>query len=179
MWRVLAVPALGFVLAGCNTVVASRPAIVAPNWVMPWQIAPGTELTAKVHNDVPQTGVVEGWGRVFATPRVLASLPYKLRAKRGRNRTLEPCKRQIELAAAPFGVVRVEAASLGPERRSRDGLYNGKVEIRVVYARQSAWEVRQATLRCSSRSDGSIVDAKAVFPINAEDGSDVRRVARR
>ena len=110
---------------------------------------------------------------MLAPPRVLASLAEKLRAAPGHNRTVEQCKRQIELGAAQYANVMVDAASLGPERRTAEGLYEGLVEMRVVYDFHLYHEVRQATLKCYSRPDGSIVDAQAVNP---QGPVDLRRV---
>jgi len=87
----------------------------------------------------------------------LASFPHALRSAPGPNRTLEACRSQIELAAVRHGPAMVEAASLGPERRARGGLYEGLVEVRIVYGLPSYYEVRQATLKCTARPDGSIV----------------------
>jgi hypothetical protein len=125
---------LGMALAGCakaGFVSTARTTVSTP--AMPWQIAPDTEWTARAHKDVPQFSFVKGWGLVLAPPRVLASLAHELRPIPGPNRTVEPCKRQIELGAAQYAHAMVEAASLGPERRTDQGIYEGLVEMRVVY----------------------------------------------
>jgi hypothetical protein len=57
---------------------------------------------------------------------------------------------------------------LGPERRSRTGVYEGTVEVRIIYTRDGVHEVRQATMACYTRADGTLVDAKPLFPINDE-----------
>lgn len=165
---------LGMVLAGCakaGFVTAARTTTSTPT--VPWQVAPDTEWTVRAHRDVPRFSVVKGWGLVLATPRVLASLAHELRPVPGHNRTVEPCKRQIELGAAQYSHAMVEAASLGPERRTNREVYEGLVEMRVVYDFHLYFEVRQATLKCYTRPDGSIVAAEAAFPGSPTDGSDV------
>jgi hypothetical protein len=112
----------------------------------------------------PQFAFVDGWGIVLATPDVLASFPGALRSAKGQNRTVEPCRREIARAAMPFGPAEVEAASVGPERPRADGLYEGLVEIRVVYGAGSHYEVRQSILRCTARRDGSIVGFEPADP---------------
>ena len=57
---------------------------------------------------------------------------------------------------------------MGRERRLRDGLYQGTVEVRITYTREGMHEIRQATMACTTRRDGSLVEAKALFPINDE-----------
>ena len=135
---------------------------------MPWQVAPATPLTAQVHRDEPLVTEVEGWGKVRATKRVLASVPYVLRERGGRNRTVEACRKNIEAATSPYGKAFVEVASQGAERQVRPGVYRGTVEVRIAYSREGVWEVRQATMHCFAKGDGTLVDAKAVFPINDE-----------
>jgi hypothetical protein len=122
----------------------------------------------QVHRDEPQVVEIAGWGRVKATRRVLASFPSDLRSKPGRNRTVESCSAQLRRAAAAYGQATVETASLGPERRSRTGVYEGTVEVRIIYTRDGVHEVRQATMACYTRADGTLVDAKPLFPINDE-----------
>jgi hypothetical protein len=117
-------------------------------------------------SEEPHYAYVEGWGLVLGTPRVLASFPGELHAAPGPNRTVEPCRRQIELAAAAQGAAEVAAASLGPERRTRAGLYEALVEVRIVYRGQPHYEVRQAAVKCTARADGSIVSVEAA---SAED----------
>jgi hypothetical protein len=140
---------------------------------IPWQVAPATESIARARSDVPQFSFVKGWGLVLATPRVRASLSRELRSAPGPNRTVGECKRQIELAARQYAKAKVEAASVGEERRVDEGFYEGLVEMRVIYDFHLYYEIRQATLSCYSRPDGSIVDANVVPSISAEDGSPV------
>jgi hypothetical protein len=175
--RLVVFAGLGVALAGCAVMglgkgppaTASLPAAASD---VPWQVAPSTEPTGKAHEDVPRFSLVEGWGLVLATPRVLASFPDELASTPGPNRTFGECRRQIALGAARYGKATVEAASLGPERRSGRGLYEGFAEIRIVYDFDTYYEVRQATLKCYSRRDGSIVHVEVVFP-TAADGTDV------
>ena len=161
-------------LAGCAAMgVGKAPprALVSVSEV-PWQVAPAGQAVARVPEDVPRFTFVRGWGLVLATPRVLASLPHELSSAPGPNRAVGDCKRQIELGAARYADAKVEAASAGEERRTGEGLYEGLVEMRVIYDFRAYYEIRQATLRCYARPDGSIVDAQAL-PAGAEDGSPV------
>ena len=166
----LAAPGLlvGCIQSGLVAPAATAPEAVASAPKVPWQVAPATALTAQVHRDEPQIVEIAGWGRVKATRRVLASFPAELRSKPGRNRTAVARGEKLRGAAAAYGPATVETASLGPERRSRAGLYEGTVEVRIIYARDGVHEVRQATMACTTRPDGTLVDAKPLFPINDE-----------
>jgi hypothetical protein len=161
-------------LAGCAVVGLGKAPPRAPLSVLsiPLQVAPAGQSVARAPEDMPRFSLVRGWGLVLATPRVLASLPHELRSVPGRNRAVGECKRQIELGAARYADAKVEAASAGKERRTGDGLYEGLVEMRVFYDFRAYYEVRQATLRCFFRPDGSVVAAEAL-PVGAKDGSPV------
>jgi hypothetical protein len=137
---------------------------------VPWQVAPAGQRAARAGGDVPHFTLVRGWGLVLAPPRVLALLPHELRSMPGRNRAVDDCKRQIELGAAQYARAMVEAASAGEERRMDEGLYEGLVEMRVIYDFQVYYEIRHATLRCYVRPDGSIVGAEAL-PVGLDEGS--------
>lgn len=175
MRQVLTLLAATVLVAGCMetsrtapVVVAAAPAPAAARPTIPWQVAPATPLTAQVHRDEPRVTEIEGWGKVLATRRVLASFPNELRSRRGRNRTVEPCRAQMEALASTYGQARVDAASQGPERQVGRGVYRGTVEMRIVYRRGDVHEVRQATMQCSTRGDGTLVEATPVFPIDDE-----------
>ena len=157
-------------LSGCISFERNEPvaAVTTSSFKVPWQIAPATALTAKVHSDEPQIYEAPGWGRIKATRRVLASYPHELESKPGRNRTVEACKEQLQRGAGAHGAATVSIASLGPERRERDGFFEGNVEVRIVYASTGIPEVRQATMACKTRADGTFVDLKPLFPINDE-----------
>ena len=161
-------------LAGCAAVGVGKAPQPRPLFFsdIPCQVAPAGQAITPPRQDVPRFTFVRGWGLVLATPRVLASLPHELSSAPGRNRAVGDCKRQIELGAARYAEAKVEAASAGEERRTNDGLYEGLVEIRVIYDFRAYYEIRQATLRCFVRPDGSIVDAQAL-PVGVEDGSPV------
>jgi hypothetical protein len=170
MRRLIIGAGLVMALAGCakpGFVAAVRATTSTP--AVPRQVAPDPEWTDRAHEDVPQFHFVKGWGLVLGTPRTLASLTSELRSTPGPNRTVQPCKRQIELGAAQYAHVVVDAASLGPERRTNEGLFEGLVETRVIYDFHLYYEVRQATLKCYTRPDGSIVAAEAVSPIRARE----------
>jgi hypothetical protein len=163
-WLIV-VAGLTLALAGCakpGFVTAVRTTTSTPT--MPRMIAPHPDWTDRTRNDLPGFHWVEGWGRVLGTPLAIASLNAKLEPSPAPNRTVPACKRQIELGAAQYAHVMVDAASLGPERRTRDGLYEGLVAMTVIYDFHLYHEVRQATLKCYTRPDGSIVDLEAVTP---------------
>jgi hypothetical protein len=138
---------------------------------IPWQVAPAAGWPAPAPEDVPRFSFVTGWGFVLATPRVLAALPHQLQAAPGANRAVPECKRQIELGAAHYADATVQAASAGAERRVEEGLYEGLVEMRVIYDFRAYHEIRQATLRCYVRPDGSIVAADVALPVAGGEGT--------
>jgi hypothetical protein len=144
---------------------------------VPWQVAPASAETARVHGDVPEMTQVEGWGPVLATRRVLATFPADLPARPGRNRVIDPCWDAVAGAAARVGPAFVEMASRGPERRVGSDRYEGMVEVRIIWTREGHREVRQATMRCVTTDEGQLLDAGAIYPIDREDGSDARRPA--
>jgi hypothetical protein len=168
MRRLGVVAGLVMALAGCAkpgfaTAVRATGSISA----LPSQVAPDAGWADRPDEDAPRFRFVDGWGLVLGTPRALASLTRELRSIGGPNRTVEPCKRQIELGAVQYADVMVDAASLGPEWRAGQQLFEGLVEMRVIYDFYLYREVRQAVLKCSTRPDGSIVDAEAVWPTRA------------
>lgn len=106
--------------------------------------------------------VIDGWGRVRASQQVLANFPQALWAAPDPNRTVEPCRRAIEAASSRDGPAIVQAAGLGPERRSARGLYEGAVEVRVIYEVDGVRVVRRATMRCITGPDGTFVNAEVL-----------------
>lgn len=166
----LALFAVPLLLGGCISFETAAPVDVATtsSFKVPWQVAPATALTAKVHRDEPQIFEAPGWGRIKATRRVLASYPHELQSKPGRNRTAEACREQLQRGAGAYGLATVSIASLGPERRQRHGLFEGNIEVRIVYAGKEIPEVRQATMACQTRADGTFVAIKPLFPIDDE-----------
>ena len=160
MRRFIPLAALAAHLCGCaSATIDSTASVVAGEDALPTPLAATAE-----RREALEFAFVDGWGLVLATPRVLESFPGALRAAKGRNRTVEPCRREMARAAAPFGPAEVEAASLDPERLRPDGLYDGLVEIRVIYGAGSHYEVRQSILRCTIRRDGSVVSAEPAEP---------------
>ena len=159
-------------LAGCakpGFLTAVRTTTSTPS--VPVLIAPDPDWINRTQDNALRFSFVEGWGRVLGTPRAIASLTTKLQSSPAPNRTVQACKRQVELGAAQYAHVMVDAASLGPERRNAQGLYAGLVEMRVIYDFHLYHEVRQATLRCYTRPDGSIADLEAVAPASPTDAS--------
>lgn len=104
--------------------------------------------------------VVAGGIRARGHPDVLASFPAPLWAAPEPNRTVEPCRRIVESESGRDGLAMVEAAGRGPERRLAGGLYDGAVEVRITYAQRGLHIIRQATLRCTTTTDGILVKAE-------------------
>ena len=167
MRRVVVSAGLGGALAGCAMAGLGKapPAASVSVSDIHSQVAPATGSIARAGPDVPHISYVRGWGLVLATPRVLASLSHELGSTPERDGAVAECRRQIELGAAQYGDVKVEAAGLGEGRRTDEGIYEKLVEIRVIYDFHAYYEVRQATVKCSFRPDGSIIDAEAVTVI--------------
>ena len=83
-----------------------------------------------------------------------------LRAIPGPNRTVNPCRDAIEVAAEKFGAQKVEAVSAGPHSLDDEGYLVAPVHMRVTYAPPTAsYEVREAILTCIVDSTGQLVDA--------------------
>ncbi|HEV2560245.1 MAG TPA: hypothetical protein VGU45_16615 [Microvirga sp.] len=146
------VVAAGLLLAGCSGMDGVEgPRVTAQA---------GSTLAPRP-DDVEAT--LAGWGRVRANPAVLAEFLQPLWAAPDPNRTVEPCRLAVEAASLQEGPSRVEAASRGPELRTRDGLIHGAVEVRILHKLDGVTVVRQAALLCTVRADGSFVTAR-VYP---------------
>jgi hypothetical protein len=68
------------------------------------------------------------------------------------------CRKAIASAAAPFGAVRVRAASAGQLRRSQRGLLVAPINVRIDYAAGRSIEVRQARVRCRIDAAGRVTN---------------------
>lgn len=133
----------------------------AGSWQMPWQISRVSVASRAQGEDtvlvyVPNTGFVRG------TPEAVASIGARLEPAQGPNRTVDACRDVVESEASKIGARTVEAASAGPHRRNRRGQYEGPVRMRITYATQNGYEVREATMTCIVDAGGKIVDARAM-----------------
>lgn len=132
-------------------------ATVSPaSWKMPVQIAP---VSADANGEPTVLSWVPDTGFVRATPATLASFGRPLAEVAGRNRTVEACRGGVEAEAAKLGAKDVEAASGGPDRTARDGRIFAPVRVRITYARQTGYEVRETTMTCVIDRRGTLVDA--------------------
>lgn len=73
------------------------------------------------------------------------------------TRVVQTCRDSIVAAALPYGAVRVDAASAGPTARGQDGGFAAPIEVRVVYARSGASQVRQSRVTCQIGTEGQVV----------------------
>lgn len=85
----------------------------------------------------------------FADPRI---------ARAGiSGQIVQACRMSIATAALPFGAIRVDAASAGQTIRMSDGGLTAPIEVRVVYARASARQIRQSRVSCRLNAAGAVV----------------------
>jgi hypothetical protein len=70
---------------------------------------------------------------------------------------VQNCRTSIVMAALPYGVVRVDAASAGRLNRTRDGRILAPIEVRVIYARANTSQTRQSRVACELDADGAVV----------------------
>jgi hypothetical protein len=59
--------------------------------------------------------------------------------------------------ARRVGAVRVDVASAGRQRSERNGTLVAPLEVRIVYERSGAAQVRQATVTCQIAPTGQVV----------------------
>ncbi len=180
MHRALAMIVTGLVLGGCNQTIASRqveatgsfaygsdeqPIDATMTQYMPWQLGPSSNKTKAAHDEPIVSTAVSGWGLVKGRADVLATFPAPLASVPGRNRTVQVCQQQAEIAARRYNPsVRVEAASVQPERRTSDGGYQGQVRLRIIYSRPEFHEVREAVMECATTPRGQFARANVVWP---------------
>lgn len=180
MRRAIALVAAAVLLGGCNQTLTGltvestgsfaygsdeQPIDATMTQYMPWQLGPSSDKTKAAHDEPIVSTAVSGWGLVKARADVLATFPAPLASVPGRNRTVEVCQQQAEIAARRYNPsVRVEAASAQPERRMPDGGYQGQVRLRIIYSRPEFHEVREAVMECATTPRGQFVRANVVWP---------------
>jgi hypothetical protein len=180
MRRAIALAAAAVLLGGCNQTLTGltaettgsfaygsdeQPIDASMTQYMPWQLGPSSNKTKAAHDEPIVSVAVSGWGLVKGRADVLASFPAPLAPAPGRNRTVEACQQQAETAAPKYNpAVRVEAASVRPERRLANGGYQGQVRLRIIYSRSDFHEVREAVLECSTTERGQFARANVVWP---------------
>jgi hypothetical protein len=70
---------------------------------------------------------------------------------------VQACRTSIVTAALPYGAIRVDAASAGQASRMPGGGLTAPIEVRVVYARANARQVRQSLVACRLNAAGAVV----------------------
>jgi hypothetical protein len=70
---------------------------------------------------------------------------------------VQACRTSIVTAALPYGAVQVDAGSVGQASRTPDGGFTAPLEVRVVYARANARQVRQSRISCRLNASGAVV----------------------
>jgi hypothetical protein len=107
---------------------------------------------AEVERASPRPGVIRGSERGLPPP------PRPLRSAGGVPRqTVEACRTTIAAQAEPLGAIRVEAAGAGTPHRVRPGVTGAPIEARIVYARFSRVQVRQARITCQVNAAGRVL----------------------
>jgi hypothetical protein len=70
---------------------------------------------------------------------------------------VDACRTSVATAARPYGAMRVEAVGAGQARRTQDGGLTAPLEVRVMYARANARQVRQSRVACQINAAGTVV----------------------
>jgi hypothetical protein len=70
---------------------------------------------------------------------------------------VQACRASIVTAARPYGAVQVDAAGAGQASRTPDGGLTAPVDVRVVYARANARQVRESRVACRLDAAGTVV----------------------
>lgn len=113
----------------------------------------GEEVVLGYH---PQLGFVRGARHSVET------LSSPLQSRPGvPDGVVEACRQAIQEAATPLGVSQVEAVSAGPAKRIRGGGIEAPLEVRILYARLTLYEVRQAVVTCRTDARGFVVETTA------------------
>jgi hypothetical protein len=73
------------------------------------------------------------------------------------SQIVESCRGSIAAAALPYGAVRVEAVGAGRASRTQDGGVTAPLEVKVMYARGGARQVRQSRVACQLDAAGAVV----------------------
>jgi hypothetical protein len=70
---------------------------------------------------------------------------------------VQACWRSLAAAAAPYGAIRLDAASAGQATQGPRGDIVAPLEARVLYARGSAREIRQSRVTCRVNARGQVM----------------------
>lgn len=70
---------------------------------------------------------------------------------------VELCRTSVAAAALRYGAVRVDAAGAGRMTRLSGGELMAPLQVRIVYARANARQVRQSRIACRLNAAGSVV----------------------
>ncbi len=117
----------------------------------------------------PTSPVVRGGSAALAlpsslVPRLEASGPSateflepRVRRSNISGQIVQACRASIVIAARPYGAVQVDAAGAGQASRTQDGGITAPVDVRVVYARANARQVRQSRVACRLDAAGTVV----------------------
>jgi hypothetical protein len=73
------------------------------------------------------------------------------------GQVVELCRTSIAAAAVRYGAIRVDAAGAGRTSRLAHGGLMAPLQVRVVYARANARQVRQSRVACQLNSAGTVV----------------------
>ena len=141
----------------------SRALTVIPTtstWEMPAQLTPAyASFGPQAVREEIFTANIPALGQVRGTRGALAYIEAPLPSRPGANRTFAPCRRLVTERARMLGATRVDATSLGPERRVQGGAYEASVGFRIFYANAGVTEVRQSVLTCKTTAQGNVLDA--------------------
>jgi len=103
-------------------------------------------------------GSGRGIGGTFEPPRGVARRGASLTPRVGTPvQVVRTCRTSIVNAALPYGAVRVDAVSAGRPNHTLDGGLVAPIEVRVVYARASARQMRQSRVACRLDATGVVV----------------------
>jgi hypothetical protein len=144
-----------------SQVAANKPVEVIPlqtAWTMPWQLDPESAVS-QAQGEQIYTAYIPEIGEVRGTRTAISFVKSPLNVSEGRNRTLGPCRDLLSKEAQKYGAAKVEATSLGPDRRSRDKTFEGPVGVRIFYPTSRGYQVRQAALTCKVDVRGKVLDA--------------------
>ena len=134
----------------------------AKTWTMPWQLS-RSSATSRAKGERTIVARVNVYGKTRGTKLALRYIFASLPESPGRNNLVNACRTTVAKSARKLGAIRVDAASAGPERRTRGG-YLAPVGFRLIYATLNGrenYEVRQSVLTCKADTAGKILDAYA------------------
>ncbi|MDP8918800.1 MAG: hypothetical protein M3O00_07900 [Pseudomonadota bacterium] len=90
-------------------------------------------------------------------PSATEFLEPRVRRSNISGQIVQACRASIVTASRPYGAVQVDAAGAGQASRTQDGGITAPVDVRVVYARANARQVRQSRVACRLDAAGTVV----------------------